>query len=532
MKIALVQTNPIIGDFDYNCDQIVEGAQQARRAGCRLVIFPEMAVSGYPPQGLLERLTFIKKQGEAVTALLARLPDTINVLFGCFEEHQRKEGRGLYNTAVCVKNGAVVFRTRKQLLSSSDGFDEKRYFQPGEMPELLRIEDKVFAVTIGDDIWDYREVEGVPIHGIINISASFFQRGKEKRMYTMFQNICAHHRTALYHVNQVGGQDSLLFAGRSLAINARGCVVAKGAGFARDLVVVESDSKDNAIIAEPCDDEVAAIYNALVMGVKDYMGKSGFTRAVLGLSGGIDSALTATIAVDALGCDNVLGVALPSPYSSEESEEDARTLAAALGCSYEVIPIGGLFAEFKNVLSPLFAGRAEDLTEQNLQARIRGNLLMALSNKFGSLLLSTGNKSEMAVGYCTLYGDMNGGLAVLADVPKMLVYELARYVNRHGIRIPERTITKPPSAELKPGQRDQDELPPYEVLDTIVDMYLNGAGIDEIVAKGVDEQMVRDVIRRITNNEYKRKQAPLGLTITGKAFGCTRRYPVVQNFRE
>jgi NAD+ synthase (glutamine-hydrolysing) len=370
------------------------------------------------------------------------------------------------------------------------------------------------------------------IAGIINISASPFQRNKEEIRKCIFQKISRRYSVPFLYCNQIGGQDSLLFDGRSLVMDKTGSVVAQAIGFAEDMIVVDSRSWQGDMNGSPQISEQAAVYQGLVMGVTDYVQKCHFSSVVLGLSGGIDSALTAAIAVDSLGPENVLGVALPSPYSSQDSLDDARKLAENLGCRFEVLPISELFDCFLTSLAPLFAGLDEDVTEQNLQARIRGNLLMALSNKFGNLLLTTGNKSEMAVGYCTLYGDMSGGLAVISDVPKQLVYQLASYINRSREIIPARIITKAPTAELKPDQTDQDDLPPYEILDQVLELHLEeGLGGREIVARGFDEQMVSDILRRVRINEYKRKQAPLGLKVTSKAFGFGRRYPNVQNYQ-
>lgn len=548
MKIALIQTNPIIGDFKFNSKKIISWAHEASKKGCKLAIFPEMALSGYPPQDLLERNSFIDKQCQAIESLIHELPD-IDVLFGCFEQRNADKGKKLYNSAFVARKGEIIYRARKQLLPSYDVFDEIRYFEPGHSPLVYTIGSHNFGVTICEDIWheeidDYDKepirqiVENcrkneIVLDGIINISASPFQRHKEKQKLQMFENLCQRYNLPLIYVNQVGGQDSLLFDGRSLVMDSQGNVTAKAPGFVEEMLVINTSNYTGDIYGEVIDDEVQAVYQGLVMGVRDYVKKCGFSAVVLGLSGGIDSALTCAIAVDALGKDNVLGIALPSPYSSPESEEDARKLAENLGCRFEIIGISELFTAFTHSLEPLFKNHEDDLTEQNIQARIRGNLLMALSNKFGSLLLTTGNKSEMAVGYCTLYGDMSGGLAVISDVPKQLVYGLARYVNRSREIIPERILTKAPTAELKPDQKDQDDLPPYEILDQILELHLEqGLGFQEIVAKGFTKEIVSDVLKRIKVNEYKRKQAPLGLKVTTKAFGYGRRYPNVQNFRE
>jgi NAD+ synthetase len=549
VDIALIQINPIIGDFRGNCRKIEEWAWKAQRAGCRLAIFPEMVVSGYPPQDLLERPAFVQQQCEALEELLDRLPAEMDVLLGCFEQREVQQGKRLYNAAIVIRQGEVVFRAHKQLLPTYDVFDESRYFEPGEVPELYVLDGYSFGVTVCEDIW-HHEIEvysrepaallkqaatanNAHLDCIINISASPFQRGKELQRHALFRRLCRRHALPLIFVNQVGGQDSLLFDGRSLVMQHDGEITAKAAGFAEDMVVVSSENWRGPITGREVDDEVGAVFSGLVMGVRDYVVKCGFSSVVIGVSGGIDSALTAAIAVQAMGADKVFCVAMPSCYSSAESEEDAAGLALALGCRYEVVPINDLFVGFQDTLAPLFPGMAEDVTEQNIQARIRGNILMAISNKFGSILLSTGNKSEMAVGYCTLYGDMSGGLAVIADVPKQLVYDLARYVNREKEIIPLRTMEKAPTAELKPDQSDQDDLPPYELLDAIVQYHLeDGFDLDRIVAMGFDEELVRDILRRIRFNEYKRKQAPLGLKVTSKAFGYGRRYPNVQKFQQ
>jgi len=548
VKIGLVQLNPVIGDYAENCANICQWAERAKSAGCSLVIFPELAISGYPPQDLLERKAFLDAGDQALTHLLSTLPD-LDVMFGCIERRGDERGKPLYNTAVVARGGKIIFRGCKRLLPSYDVFDETRYFEPGPISDLYELEGHHFCVTVCEDVWHHQvkdyEVKPVAdvfiaasqkkvkVDAIINISASPFQRDKEGVRRSLFQEICREYNTPFLYCNQIGGQDSLLFDGRSFAMNSTGEIIIQAAGFEEDMVIVDSfvrkgDCHD-VLHVEP----EAAVYDALVMGVRDYVTKCGFSSAVLGLSGGIDSALTAAIAVEALGAENVLGVALPSPYSSADSLEDAEILAEGLGCNFEVIPIEDLFATFKNSLAPLFQDRAEDLTEQNLQARIRGNLLMALSNKFNHLLLTTGNKSEMAVGYCTLYGDMSGGLAVISDVPKQLVYQLADYVNRERIVIPLRTISKPPTAELKPDQCDQDDLPPYDLLDQILELHLEGGeGVEEIVERGFDKEMVRDILRRVRINEYKRKQAPMGLKVTTKAFGYGRRFPNVQNFQQ
>jgi NAD+ synthetase len=537
----------VIGDFETNSSKIITYAEKAYASGCRLVIFPELALSGYPPQDLLERQSFIRDYDMAQARLIEALPP-LDVMFGSLERRDIGGGKPLYNSAIVVRNKEIVFRARKQLLPSYDVFDETRYFEPGPASELYEIDGYSFGVTVCEDVWhnevhdyDVAPVEeihalasrqGVTLTALINISASPFQRGKEDLRRSIFSSYCEKFSTPFIYCNQVGGQDSLIFDGRSLVMNCTGEVVAQAKGFSEDMICVNTADWQGDMHAPVDPPTVQAVYHALVMGVKDYVTKCGFRSAVIGLSGGIDSALTAAIAVDALGAENVLGVAMPSPYSSPESIEDAEQLAQKLCCGFEIIPIADLFDQFRLNLATIFAGRDEDLTEQNLQARIRGNLLMAISNKFGHILLTTGNKSEMAVGYCTLYGDMSGGLAVISDVPKQLVYELSHFVNRKQELIPERIIEKPPSAELKPDQLDQDDLPPYEVLDMILTLYLEqGVGVSDIIEKGFSADVVHDVIRRVRTNEYKRKQAPMGLKVTSKAFGCGRRYPTTQNYR-
>jgi NAD+ synthetase len=547
LKIALIQLNPVIGDFAANCARIVQHAARAADRGCGLAIFPELAVSGYPPLDLLERSSFIADHQAAVERLVKDLPD-IAVLFGCFEKRTGLSGKPLYNSAVVAHRGEIIHRTRKQLLPEYDVFDENRYFEPGPPAELFTWAGLTIAMSVCEDIWHYavHDYDSRPLEHlfdqarqerrridlIVNISASPYHRGKTAQRREIFTSLCQQYETPFVYVNQVGGQDSLLFDGSSLALNAAGEAVAQARCFSEDMVVVDSDGWQGEMRADLPADDIEMVHDALVMGISDYVRKSGFSSVLLGLSGGIDSALTGALAVQALGAENVLGIGLPSPYSSAESLEDAAALARNCGCRFEVIEIETLFDEYLQRLAPLFQGLAEDVTEQNIQARIRGNLLMALSNKFGHLLLTTGNKSEMAVGYCTLYGDMSGGLAVIADVPKQLVYELARFINREREIIPVRILEKPPSAELKPDQRDQDDLPPYDVLDQILELYLEqGLGRDEIIARGFAQEIVEDVIRRIRINEYKRKQAPMGLKVTSKAFGFGRRLPNVQNYR-
>jgi len=546
VKIALIQINPVIGDFTANCKKIADYSHVAAEKGCSLAIFPELAVSGYPPLDLLERQSFLNDHTMAVENLLENLP-SIDVMFGCFEVREKGHGKPLYNSAVVARGGSIIFRARKRLLPAYDVFDENRYFEPGPVSDLYVLGDLRIGVTVCEDIWHHTvgeyqidpvadifeqaDLSNQQVDVLINVSASPYHRGKAKIRSKLFSDLCTSFTTPFLYVNQVGGQDSLLFDGRSLALNNRGEIIARAHSFEEDVIIIDSEKWIGDVHGKEVE-EIESIHDALIMGIKDYVYKTGFTSVVLGLSGGIDSAVTAALAVRALGAENVLGVALPSQYSSAESLEDARQLAEACGSRFSVLPIKNLFSQYKSALSELFTGLKEDVTEQNIQARIRGNLLMALSNKFGDLLLTTGNKSEMAVGYCTLYGDMSGGLAVISDVPKQLVYELAHFINRTDEIIPSRTITKPPSAELRPDQCDQDDLPPYDILDQILEYYLEeGLGIIEIVNKGFDETVVKDVVRRVRINEYKRKQAPMGLKVTSKAFGFGRRLPNVQNYQ-
>lgn len=552
MRIALAQTNPVIGDFVHNSGRIRYFAGQARERGCGLVIFPELALCGYPPQDLLERPSFLARHDEALRELVGTIVG-IGVLCGIVERHTDGAGKPLHNSAVLFADGEIIARARKRLLPVYDVFDESRYFTAGSRSEPVYYQGLGLGITICEDIWNDDGLFGRKLYNIdpvadlvedadreldllINISASPFQIGKNRTRHEIFRKLCQGYELPLIYVNQAGGQDSLLFDGRSLAMDDSGRVRALAHSFREDMVVVDTDSWQGEMHGEAASltrEEPGSVLEALVMGLRDYAEKCGFKKALLGLSGGIDSALTAAIACRALGSANVLGVSMPSPFTAEESVADARQLAVNLGCGFEVISISAIYQLYLDTLEPVFGGRAADVAEQNIQARIRGNLLMALSNKFGYLLLSTGNRSELAVGYCTLYGDMSGGLAVIADLPKLLVYELARQVNLDREIIPLAVFEKAPSAELAPGQRDDDDLPPYEVLDPILAAYLEeNLGVDEIVGRGFARTVVEDVVQRVRLNEYKRQQAPPCLKVTSKAFGHGRRYPLAQNFTE
>jgi len=564
MKIALAQINPVIGDFDFNLSRMRHWTARARAAGCGLIVFPELAVSGYPPQDLLERRGFVENQ---LTALDRFLTETegIAVLCGVVTKHRDSgAGRPLHNSALLYAHGRRQW-VHKRLLPTYDVFDEARYFEPGRQSAVLVLDGIKLGVTVCEDIFNYQGLEPAALGGggsgavparryavdplsdilaspaggpdiLINIAASPFSLGKCGARTDFFRHLCRRTGLPLLYVNQVGGQDSLLFDGHSLALNPDGSLSAMAAGFREDMIVVDSAIRTRrAGLEVNCRDtppERLAL-EALSMGTADYVRKCGFKSAVLGLSGGIDSALCAVIAARALGAENVLGVALPSPYTAPESISDARALALNLGINFEIMAINDIFSAERQTLGPLFAGLKEDVTEQNLQARIRGSLLMALSNKFGHMLLSTGNKSELAVGYCTLYGDMSGGLALISDVPKTLVYDICRYINREGEVIPANILQRPPSAELAPDQRDDDDLPPYDILDPILFSYLEeNKTMAEIIAQGFESGVVRDVVRRVNINEYKRQQAAIGLRLTAKAFGCGRRYPITQRYQE
>ncbi len=543
MKIALVQTNPIIGAFDNNLQILLSWVEKAGQAGCDLVVFPELTLCGYPPQDYLERESFLAAHDRALEKLIEGVGENITCIVGVLER-RTGPGKSLYNSAFVLSGGKVLYRARKQLLPTYDVFDETRYFEPGEESAVFPFQGFKIGLTVCEDIWwRQQQYASNPLENfglsedmpdcLINISASPYYHGKLHERNLIFSDLCRKHKMPLVYVNQVGGQDGLIFDGHSLVMNAGGEIVAAGKGFEQEMLVVDSACwvEDTAPLrVEDCLEDVV---DALCLGVRDYLHKTGFRQAVIGLSGGIDSAVTAAIACRALGSENVLCVAMPSPYTSRASVDDAGQLAENLGCGFELLAIKGIMETYGETLADLFAGTDEDVTEQNIQARIRGNLLMAISNKRGSLLLSTGNKSEMAVGYCTLYGDMSGGLAVLADVPKAMVYRLAHFFNRESEVVPERIITRPPTAELKHDQYDQDDLPAYEVLDPILSAYLEDQkSVEEIAAQGFDADVVRDIVRRIQLNEYKRKQAPLGIKVTSKAFGPGRRYPVVQGFRE
>jgi NAD+ synthase (glutamine-hydrolysing) len=543
MKIALAQFNPTVNDFEGNAKRIIELARDAQRRDADLVVFSELCLCGYPPQDLIERPSFAARNQREIQKLAPELP--IPSLVGYVGRAQDDTGKPVANSAALIVEGAVVFEQRKMLLPTYDVFDESRYFQPAHTQHVFPMAGDALGITICEDCWNDKafwpqrlydrdpvaELVGKGSTLLLNLSSSPYAIDKRQVRNKMLRAIAKERKVPFIYVNQVGGNDSLLFDGASVAFDAEGRIGAQAKWFEEDMVLFDTDTGEGDIHQQP-NDELEGAYRALVLGTRDYVRKCGFRKVVVGLSGGVDSALVATIAADALGKENVVGVGMPGPYSSEGSLRDARALASNLGIQFLCLPIVEAFETYRKTLSGTFKDLPVDATEENLQARIRGNLLMALSNKFGSLVLSTGNKSEMAVGYCTLYGDMAGGLAVISDVPKTMVYQLSELANRKGSRIPHETLTKPPSAELRPNQTDQDTLPPYDVLDRILKAYVEDLRAPEEIA-GQNQfplDLVRSVARRVDQNEYKRKQAPPGLKVTSKAFSVGRSFPLAQKF--
>ncbi len=548
MKIALAQVNPTIGDFEGNTEKIIIFAQKARDLSCDLVCFSELAISGYPPRDLLERPDFVAANLRHLHRLVHSVSG-IGVICGIVDENPSEWGYPLFNSAVLFDEGEILHQSHKRLLPDYDVFDERRYFEPGAEWSPIAYKGSAIGLTICEDIWNdidfgpqrafARRLYPVdPVAGmikqgadlIINISASPFYAGKRELRWEMLGSIARKYGAPLLYVNQVGGNDSVLFDGVSTAFDPTGRIVARARDFEEDLVVFDTERKEGDLHQVTVTQE-ESVLKALIMGTRDYMRKCGFGKAVVGLSGGIDSAVTAWIAAEALGKGNVTAVFMPSQYTSQANYEDTQLFAKNLGIALVHVPISGIFEKFLSELSPILKDVTTEITGQNIQARIRGTLLMALCNKIGALLLSTGNKSELAVGYCTLYGDMSGGLAVISDVPKAMVYALARLINKDREIIPARILEKPPSAELKPGQVDQDDLPPYDLLDAVSKAYIEeNKAPDEIVAMGLDPVVVKETICRIDRSEYKRHQAPPGLKVTSKSFGYGRRYPIAQKY--
>ena len=546
MKIALAQINTVVGDFDANLKIALARAETARAAGADVVAFPELTFSGYPPKDLLEKRSYVEKNLETLHRFRKELKGVAAVV-GFISRNDAATGKPLFNAAAFVADGRIVHSTRKCLLPTYDVFDEARHFEPCPKAHgLFEWQGRRIALTICEDFWNdadlfphrlYRydpaeDLAGQGAEAFININASPFTVEKPALRRSIVTHAAAKYGVPVLMVNQVGGYDDIIFDGNSLAADDAGRVIARARDFEEDLVMVDLDARAGDI--HPVSDGPAEqSYRALVLGTRDYTRKCGFRQVVIGLSGGIDSALVACIAVEALGAENVRGVAMPSMFSSPSSVTDAEALARNLGIRLESVPISDIYGCFLKGLKPVFGERPFDTTEENLQARIRGNILMALSNKFGCMVLSTGNKSELAVGYSTLYGDMCGGLAVISDLLKTHVYDLARWINRAGDVIPRSTMEKAPTAELRPGQRDQDDLPPYETLDAILRLYIEEQrSMAELIAQGFDEALVRRIVGMVDRNEYKRRQAPPGLKITGKAFGVGRRLPIVQRFAE
>ncbi len=540
MKIALGQINTTIGDFSGNSGKIIEIARRAQAGGASLAVFPELSICGYPPRDLVENPSFVERNREMLERIAAETRG-IAVICGLVTPAHADTGKRVMNSAALTKDGRVAFVQSKMLLPTYDVFDESRNFAPAAKQELVAFCGSQVALTVCEDAWNDKSFWNRRLYGVdpveelmraggsllLNISASPFYAGKRELRQEMLAALATKYQTTVIMVNQVGGNDSLIFDGSSVAMAPDGRVVAQAKSFEEDLVLFDTGSRAGELHAS-VEGLEASVYAALVLGTRDYVRKCGFHRVMVGLSGGIDSALTAAIAADALGAQNVTGVGMPGPYSSRGSIDDARALAGNLGIRFELIRITEIFDAYLKGLKPVFAGREEDVTEENIQARIRGALLMALSNKFGGMVLSTGNKSELAVGYCTLYGDMAGGLAVISDVPKTLVYRLAQHLNSKKPVIPRAILEKAPSAELRPNQKDSDTLPAYEVLDTILEGYIEDTKSAEQIAeeRGYDKELVRRVIRMVERSEYKRQQAAPGLKISEKAFGMGRRFPI------
>jgi NAD+ synthase (glutamine-hydrolysing) len=540
VKIALGQINPTVGDFSGNAQKIIDFSHRARAAGAGLILFPELSVCGYPPRDLVERSAFVAKNRETVDRIAAETKG-IAVICGLVTPAEAETGKSVMNSAALLRDGRLAFLQSKMLLPTYDVFDEMRNFAPARSQDLFDFCGNRMALTICEDAWNDKDfwkkqlysadpIEALIREGgnfVLNISASPFWLGKRELRTNMLATIARNDHVPVIMVNQVGGNDSLLFDGSSLVLDREGRVVARGKSFEEDLIFFDCGTLEGEL-HDQIEGEEASAFAALVLGTRDYVRKCGFKLVVVGLSGGIDSALTAVIASEAVGPENVIGVGMPGPYSSQGSVDDARQLAANLGIRFELLSIADICNSYGKTLKVIFAGLKEDVTEENLQARARGTLLMALSNKFNAIVLSTGNKSELAVGYCTLYGDMVGGLAVISDVPKTLVYRISHYVNSRRPVIPQASLEKPPSAELRPNQKDSDSLPPYDVLDAILEDYVEDSHSATQIAqeRGFDMDLVKRVTRMIDRAEYKRQQAAPGIKISAKAFGYGRRLPI------
>jgi NAD+ synthase (glutamine-hydrolysing) len=546
MKMTLAQLNPTVGDVQGNLAKVAHTLSLCREDSPDLVVFSELFLVGYPPRDLLERPSLMDRTQHAIGELLhlsKKYGDT-GIIVGAPQPSRLPTGKGLHNSALLIHRGEVIFTHNKSLLPTYDVFDEPRHFDPGEDDSVVKFKGRTLALSVCEDAWNdpalwprltysYDPIEVMAKRGaevVINIAASPFHRSKEKLRYDIVRSHAAKHQIPFIFLNQVGANDELIFDGRSLCLDGSADLLAVFPSFQEHVETISVDQRPVLHQYVP-QEETASVHQALVFGVRDYMRKCGFSTAILGLSGGIDSAVTCCIAAEAVGNQNVFAVTMPGPYSSTGSVEDSKRLAQNLSIRLQVIPISAAYEAYIQSLKTPFEGTQPDVTEENIQARIRGNILMALSNKFGHIVLSTGNKSELAVGYCTLYGDMSGGLSVLSDVPKTMVYELARHINRQSPLIPQEIIDKAPSAELKANQTDQDTLPPYEVLDEILHYYLDEHySMADILDLGFDPEIVRWVVRAVDRNEYKRRQAVPGLKVTSKAFGSGRRIPIAAKF--
>lgn len=544
MKLALAQTNMTVGALEQNARKILDFTAKAKEQGAEVVLFPEMAITGYPPKDLLEKAGFVDRNVQTLHQIAGQVQG-ITMIVGFVDPNPERQGKPFFNAAAVVRNRKILHIYHKSLLPTYDVFDEGRYFEPAKEQEPLLLDDHKVGLTICEDVWNDKDYTPRSLYHldpvqtavrkgaelIINISSSPYTLDKWDERHELLRGEALKYGKYVAYANLVGGNDELIFDGRSVVFDPNGEVIARARDFEEDLLVIDLDSGER-VLRPSSANRIENAIKALTLGIRDYVGKCGFSRVLLGLSGGIDSAVTCALAVRALGADRVLGVLMPSQYSSEHSVTDAMTLVKNLGIRYETIPIERIFNVYREELQPVFKNVQEDITEENLQARIRGNLLMALSNKYNLLLLSTGNKSELAVGYTTLYGDACGGLAVISDVPKTMVYQLAAEINLEREIIPVNTISKPPSAELRPGQTDQDSLPPYDVLDRILVGYIeDNLTADQIVAEtGFDRNLVTGILRKVDRNEYKRKQLPIGLKITSKAFGFGRRWPIAQGY--
>jgi NAD+ synthase (glutamine-hydrolysing) len=543
MKIALCQFDPTVGDFSGNSARILQMAADAKGRGADLAVFSELCVCGYLPQDLLERPAFLERNRATIACLAEKTP--LPILVGYAARTNSSTGKAAWNAAALLAQSRISFEQHKMLLPTYDVFDESRYFQPAPSQQVFAFGGEKLGITVCEDIWNDKTFWAKPLYEtdpvidlvgqgagiILNISASPYTIEKRAVRFEMLRALARSHQRPLVYVNQVGGNDTLVFDGSSVALGADGRILAQARAFEEDLVLFDTATGKGDLHPQPAD-EISLALQALVTGTRDYVRKCGFRKTLVGLSGGIDSSVVACIAVAALGKENVTGISMPGPYSSEGSIRDARQLVSNLGIELIVLPIKNVFGAYRQALADVFSECHEDATEENLQARIRGNMLMALSNKFGALVLSTGNKSEIGAGYCTLYGDMAGGLAVISDVPKTMVYELARAINRERELVPRSSIEKPPSAELRANQTDQDTLPPYDVLDRILKAYVEEVRTPEEIAShfGFPLELVRTITLHVDRSEYKRKQAAPGIKITSRAFGFGRPFPIAQKF--